>query len=455
MYLISVEGGDGSGKGEAARILGELLNEFPFPHVVMTHEPRRHSELGKLALSSVKLGNKTPLEEAGLFAADRLDHSHIFIRPQLAQGAVVVSDRNIHSSLIYQGVVGELGLEKVARMNAAAMIPDLVFWIDCDPEKAMKRIKSGTLRMTSQKQEYFETQEIQTSIRQGFHELFGATTSVPAPFNQCHVVGPIMNEGGLDELKTELRTQLRRFFNKKPEPLNVDRDEVDRSLLNKLVHDVKKQRRLPGAPQERTAIHVGWLGGKSPAQWMEDAENNWPIASAQENDVPASPLAHSCWSILGTLSLMVGSSEVPRLHASLGPVRMVTQRHTQRLIKWLLTENWIHKQQHHTPFADAQLFKLREERLGFARLTLAMWPLRPHLASWRRANPDEPWEGALSSLFAVEEGKELSSALRKAVQDIHHRLGMLTSGHEGCPLPETAQELEIWWSMPPPGHSDS
>ena len=87
MYLISVEGGDGSGKGEAARILGELLSEFPFPDVVMTHEPRRHSELGKLALQSVKLGNKTPLEEAGLFAADRLDHSHTFIRPHLAKGA--------------------------------------------------------------------------------------------------------------------------------------------------------------------------------------------------------------------------------------------------------------------------------------------------------------------------------------------------------------------------------
>ena len=167
MYLISVEGGDGSGKGEAARILGELLSEFPFPEVVMTHEPRRHSELGKLALQSVKLGNKSPLEEAGLFAADRLDHSHTFIRPALAGGAVVISDRNIHSSLIYQGVVGDLGLEKVASMNAAAMIPDLVFWIDCDPKKAMKRIKSGTLRMTSQKQEYFETQEIQTAILQG------------------------------------------------------------------------------------------------------------------------------------------------------------------------------------------------------------------------------------------------------------------------------------------------
>ena len=455
MYLISVEGGDGSGKGEAARILGELLNEFPFPEVVMTHEPRRHSELGKLALSSVKLGNKTPLEEAGLFAADRLDHSHTFIRPHLAKGAVVISDRNIHSSLIYQGFVGDLGLGRVAGMNAAAMIPDLVFWIDCDPEKAMKRIKSGTLRMTSQKQEYFETEEIQTTIRQGFHELFAEGNEVPSPFHQCHVVGPIMNESGLDELKTELRKQLRRFFNKKPLPLNVDRDEVDRTLLSALVHDVKKQRRLPGAPQERTAIHVGWLGGKSPSQWMEDAEENWPTESAQENDVPATPMAHSCWSILGTLSLMVGSSEVPRLHASLGPVRMVTQRHTQRLIKWLLTENWIHKQQHHTPFADAQLFKLRDERLGFARLTLAMWPLRAPLASWRRANPDQPWANALTALFTVEEGKELPNHLRKAVADIHQRLGILTSGHEGCPLPSTPEELVVWWSMPPPVHSDS
>ena len=246
MYLISVEGGDGSGKGEAARILAELLSEFPFPDVVSTHEPRRHSELGKLALSSVKLGDKTPLEEAGLFAADRLDHSHTFIRPLLASGCVVISDRNIHSSLIYQGVVGELGLDQVAKMNAAAMIPDLVLWIDCDPKKAMKRIKTGTLRMTSEKQEYFETKEIQTTIRKGFHDLLAGEVTVPPPFNQCHVVGPILNEGGLDELRKSLRSELRRFFNRKPSPLNVDGDKVDRTLLNQLVHDVKKQTRLPG-----------------------------------------------------------------------------------------------------------------------------------------------------------------------------------------------------------------
>ena len=188
---------------------------------------------------------------------------------------------------------------------------------------------------------------------------------------------------------------------------------------------------------------------------MEDAEEHWPLESAQDHDVPTSPMAHSCWSILGTLSLMVGSSEVPRLHASLGPVRMVTQRHTQRLIKWLLAEHWIHKQQNHVPFADAQLFKLRDERLGFSRLTLAMWPLRNALASWRRANPDASWSNALEAIFAVEEGKGLSSTLRKAILDINQRLSILTSGHEGCPLPQTAAELIVWWSMPPPNHSDS
>ncbi|MCH1540019.1 MAG: dTMP kinase [Candidatus Poseidonia sp.] len=455
MYLISVEGGDGSGKGEAARILAELLSEFPFPEVISTHEPRRHSELGKLALSSVKLGDKTPLEEAGLFAADRLDHSHTYIRPHLAEGSVVISDRNIHSSLIYQGIVGDLGLEQVAKMNAAAMIPDLVLWIDCDPEKAMKRIKSGTLRMTSQKQEYFETQEIQTAIRQGFHDLLANPASVPAPFNQCCVVGPILNEGGLDELKRNLRAELRRFFNRKPTPLNVDRDLVDRNLLSRLVQDVKRQTRLPGAPQERTAIHLDWLSGKSPAAWMSEAEESWPEESAKDHDVPASPLAHSCWSILGTLSLMVGSSEVPRLHAALGPIRMVTQRHTQRLVKWLLIEHWIHKQQSHIPFSDAQLFKLRDERIGFSRLTLALWPLRAAIASWRRANPERDWIHALGDILQRDEGKELPNSMKKNIRDINQRLHILTSGHQGCPIPETADELIVWWSIEPPNHSSS
>ncbi|MDA8802118.1 dTMP kinase [Candidatus Poseidoniales archaeon] len=450
MYLISVEGGDGSGKGEAARLLLELAAEFPFPEIHATHEPRRHSELGKLALTSVKLGDKTPLEEAGLFAADRLDHSHTWIRPLLQQGHIVISDRNIHSSLIYQGVVGKLGVGQVAKMNAAAMIPDLVLWIDCDPDKAIKRIRTGTLRMTSQKQEYFETPEIQTTIRQGFNDLLSGKISVPAPFDRCCVVGPILNEGGLDDLKKKLRTELRAFFNRKPTPLNVDPDEVDRHLLDTLVRDVKKQTRLPGAPQERTAIHIGWLSGRSPAQWMQEAEDKWPVESARAYDVPATPHAQSCWSVLGTLSLIVGSSEVPRLHRAFGPHRMVTQRHTQRLVKWLEEERWIHKQQSHVPFAEAQVFKLRDERLGYGRLALAMWPLRAQLASWRRANPDAEWSDALPAVALPEDGRTPPPAVRKGLEDITKRLQMLSSGHKNCPVPTSVEELVAWWQLPPP-----
>ena len=450
MYLISVEGGDGSGKGEAARLLLELAAEFPFPQIHATHEPRRHSELGKLALTSVKLGDKTPLEEAGLFAADRLDHSHTWIRPLLQQGHIVISDRNIHSSLIYQGVVGNLGVEQVAKMNAAAMIPDLVLWIDCDPAKAIKRIRTGTLRMTSEKQEYFETPEIQTTIRQGFNDLLSGKITVPAPFDKCCVVGPILNEGGLDDLKKKLRTELRAFFNRKPTPLNVDPDEVDRHLLSTLVRDVKKQTRLPGAPQERTAIHIGWLSGRSPAQWMQEAEDKWPVESARTYDVPATPHAQSCWSVLGTLSLIVGSSEVPRLHRAFGPHRMVTQRHTQRLVKWLEEERWIHKQQSHVPFAEAQVFKLRDERLGYGRLALAMWPLRTQLASWRRANPKANWSHALSAIASPGDGRTPPPVVRKGLEDIMKRLHMLSSGHEHCPVPNSVEELLAWWQIPPP-----
>ena len=96
MYLITVEGGDGSGKGEAVRILSYLANKMAFPNVHVTHEPRRHSQLGKLALSAVSKGEHTPLEEAGLFAADRVDDSHTWIRPRLAKVHLVISDRNIH-----------------------------------------------------------------------------------------------------------------------------------------------------------------------------------------------------------------------------------------------------------------------------------------------------------------------------------------------------------------------
>tara|TARA_X000001036_G_scaffold440021_2_gene493788 strand:+ start:852 stop:2204 length:1353 start_codon:yes stop_codon:yes gene_type:complete len=449
MYLITVEGGDGSGKGEAVRLLASLANRMAFPNVHVTHEPRRHSELGKLALKAVSKGGYTPLQEAGLFAADRVDHSHTWIRPRLLKGDLIISDRNIHSSLVYQGVVGDLGLKQVAKMNAAAMIPDLVIWIDCDPNKAMKRINSGTLRMAGEKHEYFETTEIQTKIRAGFSGILSGEIETPPPFNRSLVMGPVLNESGLDELEKQLSQVLSSFFNRRPEPLNVSRDEVDRHLLKSLTTGVQTQQRLPGAPSQHISLLEDWLDGRSPAQWMEIAEEEWDENRAKGSDVPARPIAHSSWAILGTLSL-TDTTDVPSLHKQLGPVRSVTKRHTQRLVKWLEQERWIHRQQSHVPFAEAQMFKLRNSRLGYGRLCLAMWPLRSALSSWRRANPDSNWEEALKDIIHETEDKKVPLQIRKAVQFVIERLRLISSGHAECPVPKDVEELLVWWAIQPP-----
>lgn len=449
MYLISVEGGDGSGKGEAVRLLSVIAKRMAFPNVHVTHEPRRHSELGKLALKAVSKGDKTPLQEAGLFAADRVDHSHTWIKPKLLTGDLVISDRNIHSSLVYQGVVGKLGLEEVAKMNAAAMIPDLVIWIDCDPEKAMKRINSGTLRMAGEKHEYFETTEIQTKIRAGFKGILSGEIETPSPFSKSTVVGPILNESGLDELEKQLSEVLSNFFNKKPLPLNVNRDEVDRHLLKRLSAGVQTQKRLPGAPSQHISLMEDWLDGMSPSKWMEVAESMWNEEKAKKADVPHRPIAHSTWAVLGTLSL-TDSTDVPSLHKQLGPVRSVTKRHTQRIVKWLEQEDWIHRQQNHVPFAEAQMFKLSKSRLGYGRLCLAMWPLRSALGSWRRSNPNADWKNALSEIIVGSDGKKPGTSTRIAVDFVFKRLSLLSSGHAECPAPKTVEELLVWWAVEPP-----
>lgn len=452
MYLITVEGGDGSGKGEAVRILRQVAADFPFPEIHLTHEPRRHSEIGALAMEAVQKGNRTPLEEAGLFAADRVDHSHTWIKPRLLKGDLVISDRNVHSSLVYQGIIGNLGVDSVAEMNRGALIPDLVVWVDCDPEVALKRIATGTLRATSKEGEYFETSEIQIRLRAGYYSVLGKDSQVPPPFDKCLVAGPILNEGSKVELRKSLRTALRKFLTMRPPPLNVNPEEVDRHHLARMVSDMRKQRRLPGAPEEATALVEGWLSKKTPWEWMEDAEKAWVLEKAREADVTARPISHSCWSILGTLSF-IDSTDIPRLRRKLGPVRSVTQRHTQRMIRWYEQIGFTHRQQSHVPFSDAPLFKIRDEWVGLGRLYLAMWPLMGEMAAWRRKNTNKDWLNALEEILKptiVDAKKKSAVELQAKAEAIFDRLEMLTSGHKNCPSPSTVEQLITWWKTPIP-----
>ena len=111
MYLITIEGGDGTPKVLETTLIINIINKEPgFNSVELTAEPRRRHPLGRAAIDAVREKRHPPEHEAKLFALDRLDHGLNWILPRLQDGSVVVCDRNIHSSMVYQGVVGGIGI---------------------------------------------------------------------------------------------------------------------------------------------------------------------------------------------------------------------------------------------------------------------------------------------------------------------------------------------------------
>ena len=445
MYLFSIEGGDGSGKGLAAEIVSEILqSEFCFTSVETTAEPRRNHALGRLAIDSVRKQTLSPEEEAGLFAADRLDHSHGWILPRLNEGKAVVCGRNIHSSLVYQGIVGGIGLEKAAQINSAALIPDLCIWVDCDPKIALERIRSGTLRGISNKEEYFETSNFQIRIREGYRRLLSGELEMPVPFDMGAVVGPVSNEGSQNQLRTQLKEVIRGFLHSRPHPINVQTEQVDQFRIRNIVSESKNQSRLSDIGLENTKRKTEWLDGKKPWKILKEAQDSHLhyISSVSEDsnynqNLPKNILNHSMSSVCGTLALL-NSVEIPEMRSAMGPVRCVSERHTQRIVKFLKEMGWI-TQRKNLIGRESPKSQLRSEIFSFGYLALAIWPLRRAISQWQSRNPDTHLRFSLGQLAK-------SHIHEKAFFDTISRLSILGSGKESGRNPETIDTLVDWWS---------
>jgi dTMP kinase len=139
--FVTFEGVDGSGKSTQARLLAERLRSAG-RDVVLTREPGG-TELGEQVRGILLHGeNVAPWAEAALFAAARAQLVDEVIRPALARGADVVSDRYLDSSLAYQGLARGLGVERVLELNLLAtsgLLPDRTFLILVPPEEAAAR----------------------------------------------------------------------------------------------------------------------------------------------------------------------------------------------------------------------------------------------------------------------------------------------------------------------------
>jgi dTMP kinase len=144
--FIAFEGGEGTGKSTQSKLLKKWLEDRG-ETVVLSREPGG-TDLGQ-GLRKILLGHETgeisPRAEALLYAADRAHHVYSVIRPALARGEVVISDRYFDSSIAYQGAGRILSPGEVARISRWAtesLFPTLTIVIDLSAETGIGRLKS-------------------------------------------------------------------------------------------------------------------------------------------------------------------------------------------------------------------------------------------------------------------------------------------------------------------------
>jgi dTMP kinase len=160
--FITFEGIDGVGKSTQLDLLQQWLTAAGHD-VVRTLEPGG-TELGKEIrhLLLHRKGDVAPRSEALLYAADRAHHVTTVVRPAIAAGKVVLSDRYFDSSVAYQGAARELDVDQVREISLWAvdnLLPDLTILLDLSAEQAMnRRNKTGVEpdRLEQEKVDFFE-----------------------------------------------------------------------------------------------------------------------------------------------------------------------------------------------------------------------------------------------------------------------------------------------------------
>ena len=165
---IALEGAEGCGKSTHAARLAAALDAVLTRETGGTDIGRRIREI----LHDTSVTNLSDRSEALLVAADRAQHIDEVVRPALADGRHVVSDRSVYSSLAYQGYGRGLDLADVRTINTWAMHsawPDLVVFIDVDEVSLAQRMRSRDL-------DRFERagDEFHARVRAGFREMAAA-----------------------------------------------------------------------------------------------------------------------------------------------------------------------------------------------------------------------------------------------------------------------------------------
>ncbi|MFC4098757.1 dTMP kinase [Paenibacillus xanthanilyticus] len=174
--FITIEGGEGAGKTTLIETLAHRL-EANGLMVVKTREPGGIPIAEQIRGIILDRANTMmdPRTEALLYAAARRQHLVEKVEPALAQGAVVICDRFVDSSLAYQGHARGLGLEEVRAINAFAIhdtMPDLTLYLDITPEAGLRRIHASEEASREINRLDLEALSFHQLVREGYLQLY-------------------------------------------------------------------------------------------------------------------------------------------------------------------------------------------------------------------------------------------------------------------------------------------
>jgi len=163
--IITFEGGEGTGKTTQAALLKNYLESKGRP-VVSLREPGG-SHLSEKIRPLFLHEAMDPVSELLLILASRRENIITIIEPALEAGHIVIIDRFIDSTLVYQGLAGGLGVERVRGIMQATrtwLVPDLTFVLDLDPALA-------AARYTPDDRFEFRDSDFHRRLREGFISL--------------------------------------------------------------------------------------------------------------------------------------------------------------------------------------------------------------------------------------------------------------------------------------------
>lgn len=178
--FITFEGGEGAGKTTQINRLAETLTKEGH-RVVTTREPGGTPEAEKIRDLLVQRdgGKWSPLSETLMFLAARSLHIERVIAPAIANGAIVICDRFVDSTIAYQGYGHGLDIKTIESLNDIILEdlkPDLTFILDVDVKEGLarsgRRLIAEALQI-KQKEDRFEQMalEFHERLRQGFLDI--------------------------------------------------------------------------------------------------------------------------------------------------------------------------------------------------------------------------------------------------------------------------------------------